>query len=112
MNWDAPNNGGYALQVNGAVRASGGTVNNLYASTMTFNDGTYMTSTTTFAAAGNYIQNTNTLQSGATFYVSSGTVAGNLIVGSTIAASHALYELRTSGPAATYRKPSFIPSSR
>lgn len=31
-----------------------------------------------------YIQNTNTLQSGATFYVSSGTVSGNLIVGGSI----------------------------
>ena len=33
----------------------------------------------------NYIQNTGTLQSGSTFYVSSGTVAGNLTVGSNVA---------------------------
>jgi hypothetical protein len=62
-----------SMSANGDIYA-----NSVNTPTLKFNDGT----TQTTAATSNYIQNTNSLQAGATFYVSSGTVAGNLKVGS------------------------------
>jgi hypothetical protein len=74
-------------QPNAKINLASGTISDLYSSTVTirkgirFPDGTFMVSSPTASSpmtpgASYYIQNRDTLQSGATFYVSSGTVDG------------------------------------
>ena len=48
---------------------------------------TWITSSVLGGSSTNYIQNTSSLQNGATFYVSSGTVAGPLAVGGVFSAT-------------------------
>ena len=65
----APGTSGQVLTTNGSSSAPSWTTPTVYAPV---------------SGSSNYIQNSNTLQSGATFYVSSGTVAGQLTVGSCV----------------------------
>ena len=82
--------------------SSGVTVASVTASGVFVGNGSGLTNITATIAPGNtnYIQNTNTLQSGATFYVSSGTVAGSLTVRDTNVSD--TYSLRVGSSASVY----------